>query len=791
MIETDGIQIKIGAKADEYNKTIDDVLSGLNQLGSSTKNVSGSIADALSSMSSKAGIAGLAITAAFGILTLGISNISRKVTNAINIIKRAVGLAVSVFWDLTKQVVSAGAEFTRLKLATDTIAKNVGMTTEEVEKLRDALADSNTYGIQAEEVIKTLAMSGLVDMAKGLSTVDARTGETVEGVTALVLAMKDLAAASGYDSATGIERLTRFIRRGEAGLADGIIEIGFINKSYQEYAKTLGKTVSQLTEAETAFVRMNIVMQEATKAFGVYATVNQSYSKAVQSSNNALKSIIAMIGDYFAPVLNVLGNSLYQFIYGIREFFKANAEAIKSFAIKVAGYALAIVRVIGSLLSRIPIIGKYFRGLANMTVKTTSVFGGLSSGVADTGSSMADTTEQAKKLNVELLGLASFDEMNVLNRPDSGTGGAGGAGGGDIGGGLGDIGGEAGIIGNEIANQINAQASKIEFEILKRLSKVREWYNTYIKPFVDTMVLGVRFLWTSILKPFLDWIGGEFKKFSDNLKYLGIDVEDVIGFFVIFTSVTSTLGVILGLLFSPLGMIVLGLGLVVGAVILGITIFNKFIEDLKKVKENLAILSGVITEFVNKAIGQLVDRFRPQIEQIANWFRTAKDNITATFNSIVNFINDKINQMRNTIYNMGNSFGGLGASIANGFKGAINWLISKINDLVGRLNSWSLPKPIRALMGGGFNLGYIQSLAKGGIVDGPTNAIIGESGREAVMPLENNTGWITDLAKMINERGGGGAINLTVKIGDDKIYDKVVDYLNDKTMLSNTNLLRI
>ncbi|HPV57101.1 MAG TPA: hypothetical protein PKW61_08250, partial [Tenuifilaceae bacterium] len=336
MIETDGIQIKIGAKADEYNKTIDDVLSGLNQLGSSTKNVSGSIADALSSMSSKAGIAGLAISAAFGILTLGISNISRKVTNAINIIKRAVGLAVSVFWDLTKQVVSAGAEFTRLKLATDTIAKNVGMTTEEVEKLRDALADSNTYGIQAEEVIKTLAMSGLVDMAKGLSTVDARTGETVEGVTALVLAMKDLAAASGYDSATGIERLTRFIRRGEARLADGIIEIGYINKSYQEYAKTLGKTVSQLTEAETAFVRMNIVMQEATKAFGVYATVNQSYSKAVQSSNNALKSIIAMIGDYFAPVLNVLGNSLYQFIYGIREFFKANAEAIKSFAIKVA-----------------------------------------------------------------------------------------------------------------------------------------------------------------------------------------------------------------------------------------------------------------------------------------------------------------------------------------------------------------------------------------------------------------------------------------------------------------------
>jgi hypothetical protein len=39
-------------------------------------------------------------------------------------------------------------------------------------------------------------------------------------------------------------------------------------------------------------------------------------------------------------------------------------------------------------------------------------------------------------------------------------------------------------------------------------------------------------------------------------------------------------------------------------------------------------------------------------------------------------------------------------------------------------------------------MGHIPYLAQGGIIDQPTLAIVGERGKEAVMPLENNTGWI-------------------------------------------------
>lgn len=42
-------------------------------------------------------------------------------------------------------------------------------------------------------------------------------------------------------------------------------------------------------------------------------------------------------------------------------------------------------------------------------------------------------------------------------------------------------------------------------------------------------------------------------------------------------------------------------------------------------------------------------------------------------------------------------------------------------------------------------------LAEGGIVDKPTHALIGEDGKEAVLPLKNNTEWISELAKKLNE----------------------------------------
>lgn len=80
---------------------------------------------------------------------------------------------------------------------------------------------------------------------------------------------------------------------------------------------------------------------------------------------------------------------------------------------------------------------------------------------------------------------------------------------------------------------------------------------------------------------------------------------------------------------------------------------------------------------------------------------------------------------------------------------AVNFIIDKINTL-----SWDIPEWVPAVGGGKFGFDVspitIPRLAKGGIAYQPTQAIIGEAGREAVLPLENNTEWMDDLAERIS-----------------------------------------
>ena len=89
------------------------------------------------------------------------------------------------------------------------------------------------------------------------------------------------------------------------------------------------------------------------------------------------------------------------------------------------------------------------------------------------------------------------------------------------------------------------------------------------------------------------------------------------------------------------------------------------------------------------------------------------------------------------------------------FNGIINRIIGGINNMISGLNNFRVDIP--SWMGGGsfgFNIPKIPevpALAKGGIVAAPTLALVGERGREAVLPLDNNTGWMADLANVLAE----------------------------------------
>lgn len=102
--------------------------------------------------------------------------------------------------------------------------------------------------------------------------------------------------------------------------------------------------------------------------------------------------------------------------------------------------------------------------------------------------------------------------------------------------------------------------------------------------------------------------------------------------------------------------------------------------------------------------------------------------------------------------------------IANIIKAPFNAVISLINGAIGAINKIKVDIPDWVPKYGGktigFNIPTIPKLAKGGIIDQPTLAMVGEAGKEAIMPLENNTQWIDKLAdKLSNKVNNQNVVN--------------------------------
>ena len=229
------------------------------------------------------------------------------------------------------------------------------------------------------------------------------------------------------------------------------------------------------------------------------------------------------------------------------------------------------------------------------------------------------------------------------------------------------------------------------------------------------------------------------------------------------------------------------------------------------------MIVGVITAYINTMnaiISAIVNTIMAVISPIANWINNNIIQPIANFfsglwNGIVQgvsgFIQGVMNVMlpianwinNNIIQPIARFFVGLWNGIIQGVNGLaagvrtvfgsivgiikapINAIIGGVNAVIRGLNSIKVPDWVPGLGGAHPNFPTIPMLAKGGVVDNATMAIIGEAGKEAVMPLENNTGWITNLAHQINERSGSSEREISVNIQAININTRDRDFTED------------
>lgn len=264
-------------------------------------------------------------------------------------------------------------------------------------------------------------------------------------------------------------------------------------------------------------------------------------------------------------------------------------------------------------------------------------------------------------------------------------------------------------------------------------------------------------------------------------KFEEVDLEGLIG--KISNAITTVVNVALPPLMSAITWILDNLnwlapllGSVIGLVA-GITgaikLYNAIVTVAKTVQLawNLALTANPIG-IVIVAIGALVAAF------VVLWNKCE---------GFRNFFIGMWEAIKTAAKSAGEFIGGIFESIMNTVRGVINGIIKGINAAIGAINKISVTIPDWVPEFGGktigFNLKTIPLLAKGAVVDKPTLAMVGEAGKEAVMPLENNISWINELANKI-----GGKLQSQSVVNNYSINNKFEKMETSRLALHKSNL---
>lgn len=195
-------------------------------------------------------------------------------------------------------------------------------------------------------------------------------------------------------------------------------------------------------------------------------------------------------------------------------------------------------------------------------------------------------------------------------------------------------------------------------------------------------------------------------------------------------------------------------------------IWQAWKPTIEKIGEILIVIwNNCLKPVINWLGNEFIQAFR----NVGNYIKPILESLKIMFGGLIDFIVGVFTgNWQKAWQGVQNIFRGIFDGLTNIAKKPLNAIIDAINAMIRGLNKIKLPNWIPGFGGMGVNIPTIPKLAKGGIVDAPTIAMVGEAGKEAVMPLENNTGWITDLAAKVADRMpvSGGNSNDNSMSGD-------------------------
>ncbi|BDU91779.1 hypothetical protein JJB75_16350 [Clostridium perfringens] len=294
-----------------------------------------------------------------------------------------------------------------------------------------------------------------------------------------------------------------------------------------------------------------------------------------------------------------------------------------------------------------------------------------------------------------------------------------------------------------------AKIADILGTVLDAFSNLINWLMGSGKPVLDTIIIVLGSLGASIL----------IVKGALALWTIAQTIWTTVA--TISTTATTLLGGAIAFLTSPIGIAIVAITAIIA---IGVALYKnwdfvkaKATEIWGKIKEIFNSfkewLSGVFQTDWSNSFGVLGEILNGLLKNVDNVWQSVK----RIFGGIIDFVTGVFTGNWSQAWQgIVDIFGGIMDGLGAVIKAPLNGVISLVNAAIAQLNKISVDIPEGVpIFGGkhfGVNIPKISYLAKGGIVDKPTQAVVGEAGTEAVVPLENNTGGLNLLANKLFER---------------------------------------
>lgn len=557
-------------------------------------------------------------------------------------------------------------------------------------------------------------------IATRLNEINAEVKKYQSGLGDAGKAVKRIRLPVGPGDIRSVEKETNILTKGfEKASGSAKKCFGVIDKHSKKSSGMLGKMAGKFKGLALSLM----IFSQISKAFNaMVSAMGEGFQNLVQYSTDYNSAVSAMKSE-----LATLKNSM--------------AAAFEPIVTAVIPY---ITQLIGWLNKAVDTIGQFFAAISGKSTYTRA-----KKQVIDYAKSVDKATQAAKGA------LAAFDEINVL-QDNSNSDSSGG-----------EVTGAGAFETAEIDGGIQEFAAGIQ-EALDSLQPFRDMFDEWMTGLNFEPLLASLGELKNACEPFAGYL-------YDGLLWFLSDVLGPLGTWTINEALPQTVSM-LASAFTSLGTAIEtikpSLDYIWNNVLVPIGSFTGevFLWAIGLMKTAFTKLSDLFTEKGDKinniltAVGRVFELLwtmavKPTIQFIMGHISTMVDYIFRIAGRVIDILDGIVEFVAGV-------FTGDWERAWNGitsiFKGIINLVIDIVegfvNSIISGLNFISIDVPEWVPVVGGQHFGFdleplsLPRLATGGIVTSSTLANIGEAGREAVLPLENNTEWMDMLADRIGSR---------------------------------------